>query len=234
MTGPHLLRRQSTDRPRGDEGMTVLELTVAAALLLLILAPVFVFLAAAQRNENSNQNATGQQASARLALQEMTRFLREANYPQGSTYATTNSDLFKNASGYEVTFFSNVGAVLNSGVIDEVDYSISGTNLVQTLIPPDSTTCTSSCTYTGTGTTRTVVSNLANESFTNCTNINAAVPMFTYYDQDASTGALTLQGNSGDEDSNYVVITAVTGPPTGQTGACTQVQTAVSLRNWRP
>lgn len=218
----------------GADGMTIIELTVAAAVLMIILAPVFVFLASAQRDQNTSFNATTQQADTRLVLQEMTRFLREAEYPQGSTYASTNSDLFANASANHITFFSEIGAVQGTGTIDEVDYNLSGSTLTQTVTAPTSSTCTSSCAYGGAVTTRTVLSDLVNQSLTGCTNINTAVPMFSYYQQDPSTGQLTSQANTGDADSNYVTITVVTGPPSGQTGACTQVQTAVSLRNWRP
>lgn len=221
--------------------MTVIELTISAALIVMILGPVFAFVATTQRNQNSNQNATSQQASARLALQEIGRFLREAQYPQGMTYATTNSDLFANASGTDITFFSPVSVVLGStstnGVIDKVDYTVDGSgNLVRTVTAPDSATCSSNCAYSGSGgvRTRTVVSNVVNQSLSGCTNINTAVPMFTYYKQDQSTGQLISQQNTGNAETNYVTITVVTGPPSGQTGACTQVQTSVSLRNWRP
>jgi type II secretory pathway component PulJ len=222
---------------RGSEGMTIIELTVAAAVLMIILTPVFAFLATAQRNENSSQNATAEQADTRLALQEMTRFLREAEYPQGTTYATTNSDLFATTpSGYDIVFYSQVGAVQGTGTIDKVEYSLSGNTLTQTVTAPDSSTCVSNCPYSGAGgvKTRTVLGDVVNQSLAGCTNMNTAVPMFTYFQQDLSTGALASQGNTGDEDSNYVTITVVTGPPSGQSGSCNQVQTSVSLRNWRP
>lgn len=228
-------RRLAPGRTRGAEGMTIIELTVAAALMLVILVPVFAFLASAQRNQNSNSNATGQQADSRLALQQIDRFLREAEYPQGTSYATTNSDLFgATPQANDITFYAEVGAVQGTGTIDKIEYYISGNTLTQKVTPPDSTSCTSNCTYTGVGTTHPVITDLVNQSFSGCTNISAAVPMFTYYEQDLNTGELTSQGNTGDADTNYVVVTVVTGPPTGQTGACTQVQTAVSLRNWRP
>ena len=226
--------RRLVRRP-GDEGMTIIELTVAAAVLLIILLPVFSFLATAQRNQNSNYNATGQQADARLALQEIGRFLREAEYPQGTTYATTNSDLFASTpQANDIIFYSEVKAVQGTGTVDKIEYYISGNTLTQKVTPPDSSTCTLNCSYTGTGTTRPVINDLVNQSLAGCTNINAAVPMFTYYEQDLNTGQLISQGNTGDGDTNYVVVTVVTGPPSGQSGACTQVQTAVSLRNWRP
>jgi Tfp pilus assembly protein PilW len=241
MTGPMWIRqRGSASGRRGSEGMTVIELTVAAAVLMIILVPVFAFLATAQRDQNTSSNATGQQADSRLVLQEMTRFLREAEYPQGATYATTNSNLFANDGAYHITFFSAVGAVQGTGTIDEVDYNLgsSGSTLTQTVTAPDSATCSSGSSncYTGAGgvQTRTVLSDVVNQSLTGCTNITTAVPMFTYYEQDQSTGQLVLQGNTGTAESNYVTITAVVGPPSGQTGECTQVQTAVSLRNWRP
>lgn len=219
---------------RGAEGMTIIELTVAAAVLMIILLPVFSFLATAQRNQNSNYNATGQQADARLALQEIGRFLREAEYPQGTTYASTNSDLFATTpGGYDVTFYSEVGAVQGAGNIDKIRYYISGSTLYKVVTPPD-TPCTGPCTYNGSGTTGPVITDLVNQSLTGCTNLTAAVPMFTYYQQDLNTGQLKSQGNTGDGTTNYVVVTVVTGPPSGQTGACTQVQSAVSLRNWRP
>lgn len=222
-------------RKRGAEGMTIIELTVAAAVLMIILLPVFSFLGTTQRNQNSNYNATGQQADARLALQEIGRFLREAEYPQGTTYTSTGSDLFATTpSGNDIVFYSEIGAVQGTGTIDKIEYSISGSTLTQTVTPPDSPTCTSLCTYTGAGTPRPVIADLVNQSLAGCTNISTAVPMFTYYQQDLNTGQLTSQGNTGNADTNYVVVTVVTGPPSGQTGACTQVQTAVSLRNWRP
>jgi type II secretory pathway component PulJ len=236
MTRAEAFRRvRSRAGRRGAEGMTIIELTVAAAVLMVILVPVFAFLATAQRSQSRNQNATTEQADTRLALQEMTRFLREAEYPQGTTYATTNSDLFASTpSATDITFFSEIGAVQGTGTIDKIDYSLSGSTLTQTVTAPTDPNCTNSCAYGGTVTHRTVLSDLVNQSLTGCTNLSTAVPLFNYYQQDLDNGQLTPQGNTGNAETNYVSITVVTGPPSGQTGACNQVQTAVSLRNWRP
>jgi len=230
-----LVTRIRSRADRKQRGMTVLELTVSAALVMVVLAPVVTFIAATQKNQNSHYNSMTQQADTRTSLQEITRFLREAEYPQGMNYTSAHSDMFAVAGSYDMAFFSQMGAVNGSGTIDEIEYYLSGSTLYRKVTPPDSTSCTTDCSYTGTGSTKAVLTDFVNQSLTGCTNFTTAVPLFSYSEQETSSGQITsLPTGSSNSLINYVTITALTGPPSGQSGSCTEVQTSVSLRNWRP
>lgn len=221
---------------RGAEGLTVLELTVAMALVMLIMAPVLMFVATAQRNQSALYNSTGAQADARQAINTVARNLRDAEYPAGTTYASTNSDMFAGTpSATDITFFSEVDAVqgtnLSNGTIYQVEYVLSGNSLIQKMTPPS---CTgSTCTYPSSGTmSRTLLSDVVNSSTSSCSNGITATSLFTFYEQNIATGqleALVDQPNS----INYVQMALITGPTSGK-GTCTEIQTSVSLRNWRP
>jgi Tfp pilus assembly protein PilW len=224
--------------------MTVLELMISSAVMLVVLTPVLAFLATTQRAEIFGENATTQHGNARQVLAEMQRYLREAEYPAGTTYSSTGSDLFAKSLPYDIAFFTEYTAVTGStsaGTIDEVEYCLStttsscssaGTNLVRIVTTP---TCTSgTCTYpSSNSSTRLVFNDLRNYNTASCINFSSAVPLFVYEEQEPSTGQLTtLSGGSG--FINYVQVTPLTGDSSSTHPGCTEYQTSVSLRNWRP
>ena len=237
-------RIRRSGRMAGSDGITVLELTVAAALVLVVVAPAMMFMTTTQRNQINNYNATGQQADARTALQEMTRFLREAEYPGGTNFAQAGSDMFANTLSNEITFYSETQAVLGSsgtvnGLVDKVDYTLSGTSLIRTVTTPDCSV--TPCSYDAvndsnvTVSQRTLLTDVKNQVYSGCTNVSSATNLFSYERMDPATGQIEpLPGNASASDINYVQITIVTGLANNQPPGCTTTQTAVSLRNWRP
>lgn len=224
--------------------MTVLELTIAAALMLVVLTPVLAFLATTQRNEVFAENASRQHADARSVLAQMARYLREAEYPAGTTASSTGSDLFAKSLPYDIAFFTEYSVVTGStsgGTIDEVEYCLSattsscsttGTNLVRIVTTPSCTSGT--CTYPSSNSSAALIyTDLRNYDTSGCINFSTSVPLFIYEEQDPATGQLTtLSGGSG--FINYVQLTPLTGLSNDTNPGCTEYQTSVSLRNWRP
>ena len=232
-----LNRLRRSGRAQGSSGMTVIEVSVAIALLMVIMAPALFFVATTQRNQANVSNATTQQADARVALQAMTRYLRQAKYPAGMTYASTGSDMFAVTKSDDIAFFSEVNAVVGSGgtgTIYKVEYAVSGTNLVQSLTPPTLSGGVSSYNSANT-TSKVVISDVKNDTPTGCTNFSTTTSLFSYYKQDASTGQLVQVTSPSTYQStiNYVIINLVTGTSSNQAPGCNEVQTAAALRNWR-
>lgn len=240
-----MTRRPMSDRgsdrrrvPRGSAGLTVIELTVATAVMMVVLAPVLAFIVTAQRNQSALYNSTGAQADARLASDTIARNLRDAAYPAGTTYASTNSDMFSGVPTQDdIVFYSAVDAVQsgsNNGTIYQVEYKLVGNTLTQYLTPPS---CSTTCTYPSSGTTsRVLLTDVLNDGAGTCSNPMSATSMFSYDQQNVQTGALDpiqTVTSSNESQINYVLISMITGPTSGS-GTCTEIQTSVSLRNWRP
>ena len=224
--------------------MTVLELTIASTLMMVVLVPVLAFLATTQRNEVFTENATRQHADARVLLGQIQQYLREAEYPAGTSASSTGSDMFAKSLPYDIAFFTEYaagGGASGGGTIDEVEYCLSttttnctttGTNLVRIVTTPSCSGGT--CTYpSSNSTTGVVYTDLRNYDTTGCINVASSVPLFTYQQQDPATGQLTaLTGGSG--AINYVQISPLTGLSNDTNPGCTEYQSSVSLRNWRP
>src|SRR5206468_5806694 len=71
---------------RDERGLSLVEMTIAMALLAVIVVPAMNFLISTQRTEKIANEATQQQQAARLAIDQFTRQLREAGYPEGHGY----------------------------------------------------------------------------------------------------------------------------------------------------
>lgn len=233
-----LSRTRRTGRLSGSSGTSIMEVTVATAVLMIILAPALLFLTMTQKNEVNVSNETGQQADARVALGEITRFLRQAEYPGGTSSTTTGSDMFYTASSYDIAFYSEMGSAKSDGTIYKIEYSLSGTTLTRTVTTPDCSV--SPCSYDPvsdhlvTQKSRTLFTDFRNLTTTGCTNFSSSVPLFNFYQEDPGTGQLTSISSTGNLGLiNYVQIVALTGLSTNQAPGCTEIQTAVSLRNWR-
>lgn len=221
-------------RMAGADGITIIEMTVAMSVLMVVLSPVLVFLSTTQRNEANVENATGQQADARVALQQMVRYLREAEYPAGTNYASSGSDMLGMPSntlpGDDIVFFSEINAVTgsaNAGTIYKVEYKVIGTTLWQYVTAPNG-----SNQYTGTPTQQALLTDVKNDNPAGCTNFTTTTTMFGYEQQDPATGQ--IEPTTAQSNVNYVTINLVTGLANNQSPGCNEIQTAVALRNWRP
>ena len=221
--------------------MTVLELTIAAALMMVVLAPVLMFVATTQRNELNVSQATSQQADARQALSDVNMLLSQAEYPAGTTYLSTNSTMFLNETSSEVTFYSEPYAAqagsAGNGTIYQVDFTVNSSgNLVETYTAPVFNSGTGTYSYTGTQTQSTLLTDVrnVNPAQYGCRGFGSSVPMFTYYSEDPGTGALTpVTSSSSSNTINYVQMTVITGLAGSKEPNCTEQQISISLRNWR-
>ena len=83
-------------RCRANEaGFTLLEIMIALALLTLIVVPATTFMLNMQKSEKVVRDSTLQQANARIALERVSRAMREGSYPDGHTW--NDSSIFMRA-----------------------------------------------------------------------------------------------------------------------------------------
>lgn len=127
----HRLRTVLRDRLRGDDGLTLVELAVAASItgiLVAGIASVFTGSLEIVRTVNTKSATT---SDVRTALESLTRSLRVATIPTGQTSA------FVSASPTAVTFYTNLNrtGTTNDQPPSEVTYSITGGCLRETRTP---------------------------------------------------------------------------------------------------
>jgi type II secretory pathway pseudopilin PulG len=226
-------RRGAVLDPAGEDGYTLIEAVIVVSLLLVVLFPLTVFILSTQRGEGTVSDATGQQQTARLGMETMSRWLRQGGYAQGQDY--TSSAVFVTAGDNAVTFYSDPDA---NGIEDELTYSLSGTSIIQTTVVPD---CSGdSCSYDpGSSTlTFTLIDNVRNADLTGCGQPPGSQPLFTFWKVDQGTGQQVVIPPSQDinqlVDISFVTITVVDDVSPGKAPTCVTLATQVQIRNWRP
>jgi Tfp pilus assembly protein PilW len=224
-------------RMRGESGLTLVELCITMSLLAVVTVPAMNFMIGTQRAERIANEATQQQQGARLAIEQLTRWLRQADYPQGHTYQ--DSQIFLSANDSDLTFFSDVD---DSGINEMVRYWLdsSTASLKRTITVPDCSI--SPCSYidaNAVATTVTVIQNVRNADLTACSSSGSS-PVFTYYKRDPGTLGVyptpipTPVGNINDlVDIYYVKVNIVVDVTPGKTPTCQTLTTTVQIRNWK-
>lgn len=222
-------------RLRGEHGTSLMEVTMAAALLAMVVGPAAMFLASTQRSEKIVEDASRQQGDARVALEALSRSLREGGYAQGLDYSS--SSVFSYAADNEVTFYSDVD---NDNVTEKVRYWLDTTTSVfnRTVIEPSC--AVNPCDYTSsaaTSTTSPLLPNVRNADATACSQ-GGIRPLFVYYRVDRGNGVPTLIPTpisvvNDLVDISYVKTNVVVDITPGKSPTCQALETAVSLRNWR-
>lgn len=117
LTRSHSRRTSAAERGRGSDGFTVVELIITSALLALILAVIFASLEQVVTSEAYSADRTASIDSMRLALNRMTRELRQASNVDDAT---------STASHLEFDTYVN-------GASRHVAYNASGTTLTRTV-----------------------------------------------------------------------------------------------------
>lgn len=225
------------DALRGEEGISVVEVMVVTVLLGVILPPAFMFVISTQRSERQVSETTQQQQEVRGAMESFSRHLREAGYPQGLTYS--QSSIFAWADEDEVTYYTDFDG---DGVNERVTYALDpdAAAIDRTIVEPD---CgPTKCSYTSSGATSTtvrVIEHVRNDDLAACGEPpGSTTPVFRYYQRDRGTGELTeIPSPTGNVDAlvdiNYVAMRLVADITPDRAPTCQQLETTVSLRNWR-
>lgn len=130
---------------RNQSGVSFMETMMATAVFMVIAAGVLTVVSNAHRsyaNERSGQDLTWQ---GRAAVDVMVRDLRAAGYPAKNTYAASaaltpaNSNLvattFVTAGSTQVVF---EGDVDGDGIVERVEYRLSGTTLQRSAVAKNS------------------------------------------------------------------------------------------------
>jgi prepilin-type N-terminal cleavage/methylation domain-containing protein len=220
-------------RPRyDDEGMTLVELVIGMALLSMVLAMAGGFLVTAQNQENFVSQATRQQADARLALERVSRNVREATYPEG--YGVYNSSVFAGADKYELTFHTDVD---RDGQADRVRYWLDTTTgeLRRSVVAPN---CAVTCAYTGPARTDLVLGNVRNHEGGRCSRpATTTAPLFRFWKGNPKGGGVEILTPAALTDQlvdiNFVQITVQIDQNPDRPPACQSITTNINVRNWR-
>ena len=218
--------------PASQGGYTMIEAVLVVSLLLVVLIPLTTFILSTQRGEGVVNDATRQQQVTRQAMETMTRWMREASYPQGFDY--TSSAIFVTAGATSVTFNSDPDY---NGIEDQLTLALSGTSVNETIVVPD---CSSSpCDYNPGLSTQTIdlIDNVRNADLTACGG-SGTQPLFAYSAIDQGTGVPTPIPPTQDVnqlvDISVVTITVVEDVTPNKAPTCVTLTTQVQLRNWRP
>jgi type II secretory pathway pseudopilin PulG len=226
--------RRFLGRLKHEAGITVIEMVVAVAILGLVAPAAMTFVFSMQRNERRVSEATAQEHEARLAVESLSRSLREAGYPEGLSY--DSSSIFLTAANDAVTFYSDPDS---DSVMERITYRlVPSTSLIERVtVEPDCSV--SPCSYaTGaTSSTRTAVSNVRNGDMSACGSAPGTIEkLFRFYTVDRGSGVRTeISSFVADRlvDVSYVQATVVTDITPGQSPICHRLTTGVTLRNWR-
>lgn len=162
-----------------ERGFSLMEVVVATGISSLLAAGVLQLLASTTRSYTNQQSRTDAVWVGRAAMDLMLREIRMAGYPAKSTYGTatgltpTNSNLvaapFITTSSTSVVFDADLD---NNGVVERVEYRLSGTTLQRSAVSKNSNGSVPAASY------QTVATNVANGStalFTYTTDPNSSV-----------------------------------------------------------
>jgi Tfp pilus assembly protein PilW len=129
-------RTSEQDFSRPSKGFSLVELLIATFMLTALLGSVLAIFNQQQSRYDFEQDLVATQQSAREVADQVYRDVRMAGYPQQRLYAAslnwTASNSNKIASGFTTISSSNLvfqGDVDNDGLVEVVEYSLSGTTL---------------------------------------------------------------------------------------------------------
>jgi type II secretory pathway component PulJ len=217
-----------------EAGITVIEMVVAVSILGLVAPAAMTFVFSMQRNEHRISEATAQEHEARLAVESLSRSLREAGYPEGLSY--DSSSIFLTAANDSVTFYSDPDS---DSVMERLTYRlVPSTSVIERVtVEPDCSV--SPCSYStgATSSTRTAVKYVRNGNMTACGAPAGTPPekLFRFYTVELGSGLRTeISSFVADRlvDVSYVQATVVTDITPGQSPSCHTLSTGVALRNW--
>ena len=124
------------DFTRGSKGFSLVELLVATFMLTALLGSVLAIFNQEQSRYDFEQDLVAAQQSARDVTDQVYRDVRMAGFPQQRLYAAslnwTAANSNKVASGFTTISSNNLvfqGDVDDDGLVEVVEYSLSGTTL---------------------------------------------------------------------------------------------------------
>ncbi len=221
-------------RLRDDEtGVTLVELLVAMAISTIVMGPVLASFIAVSRSATFAQDEIQAQNLGRVGLERVTRFVRQATYPEDKT--PSNSTLFDRAEGNRIVYFADID---NDGEVERVRFELVGTIVRQTFM--ECQVGVNPCEYellsASEGTP--VIGRVHNDELDTglCRDFSVNEPVFRYYER-SSDGELTalplpvpggLFGRIAAVEVTFIVdVTEERAPE------CRRLQSLVHFRNWR-
>jgi type II secretory pathway pseudopilin PulG len=168
------------ERLRSDSGVTLVEVVVVCGLLTIVLGFILQGFVSMQRAFQGDENRLETLDQARQLMDIMSKDLRTA------TSLTAGTDPFQLADSREIRFYANLNNPNGTPNLIHIYVRSTDNALIEESTPPDSGSCTTSCTYNNGPTTVRLVGQYV---------ANSTTPIFTYYD--ANGNALSPTPLSG-------------------------------------
>ncbi len=217
---------------RGEDGMTLVELLVTTSIGLVVMGAVAATTITLTRASRYSIEESYTQSLNQVALERVTRSLRQATYPEGR--GPSNSTIFEEALPDDVIFFADID---NDDVIERLRYRLTADTLSQTTMECQNPACT---TYQPTpqGGTSQVTDRIQNAVLDTgpCPALGTAVPVFRYFERstDGSLAELappvspSLYGRIASVEVRFVLTTSGNADD-----GCQDLSSLIHLRNWR-
>ena len=171
-------------------GFTLVELMVTILVAGILAAAVLAVFTSVLRTFSTSQIRMQNQDQARLAMNQLTRYLRMSSVSESIT--TTRSDAIQVAGPQEIVFYTDLDG---DGAAEKTRYYLSGTTLfMQTAEPVMTDAPPTYAPYSSTGEIiRTGVR-------------NGVTPIFRYYRLDSATGELVLMTSTNTFDLREQIL----------------------------
>jgi type II secretory pathway component PulJ len=223
-----MAKRLRDFRPTGEGGQTLVELSIVVGLLGIVLVPIFMFMFSVQRGEARISHANTQDTGARLAVERLSRALREANYPEGHDY--TDSALFDTIGATDLRMYGDSD---NDGSREKSRFYLTGKTLYKM---PCNPTCTAAEALVNPG--NPLITDVQNGIAGTCGRASGVTqPMFTYYSKDLGGGPPIPVDPTTDIDKivdiYQVTVNIQVREGSVNAPACQTLVTTVQLRNKR-
>lgn len=231
-----------------DTGFTLVELLVSITLLTIVLGLASTFFIRVLNVQTKTTARTDAQQHNQTGMELLTRLLRDAAYPSGSSGSST---IISSASDTQIVFTSRMsstgsavsGSTSSFGAPQQFIFSLSGTTLMWSSVAPNNLgSCTTGgdlngtpCTYTTPTPTHGSVYGVQNQAVANtCPGVTTPTPVFTYYAAGTALGSglTTPVAASQLGNINVVKIDLYTKTTTGKLSVnCEPLTDYVTLRN---
>lgn len=191
-----------------NKGFTLVEIAVSIGIFSLIIIGIGTFSGDVFKYNRIVGNSLTAQQEARQILRKFASELRTAQASANGSY--TLAEVGDNA----ITFFSDVD---KDGLIEQVRYYMSGTDLLRSTIKPTGVPAV----YTSAPVVTTLIRNL----------MNGGTPVFTYYDANYSGSEAPLSQTVNANTVRLVKINLIIEQDLTQAPVPITVTTQVSIRN---